>query len=105
MCRRVRGQGRLTCRVARVPLGQGREVVDPRNVRVHRRGPEDERRQVRQEGAAPAAEGRRAGTGWRRPGDGESLTWGESNADKLRRLFDRFWNHGDWEAGTAVLAP
>ena len=42
------------------PVGTRREVVDPGRVRLHRRGAEDERRQVRQEGAAQAARGRRA---------------------------------------------
>ena len=39
---------------ARAPARPRRELVAARRVRVHRRGPEDERRQVRQEGAARA---------------------------------------------------
>jgi acyl-CoA synthetase (AMP-forming)/AMP-acid ligase II len=39
----------------RLPARPRGEVVDPRRVRLHRRGPEDERRQVRQEGTSRAA--------------------------------------------------
>src|SRR3954452_3226190 len=48
-------------------------MVDPGDIRVHRRGTEDERRQVRQEGAAPAAEGRRARARGRGAGASEGL--------------------------------
>jgi hypothetical protein len=27
-----------------------------------------------------------------------------SNAERLRELFDRFWNHGDWRAGADLFA-
>ena len=44
---------------ARAPRAAGREVVAAGRVRLHRGGPEDERRQVRQEGPArPARRGR-----------------------------------------------
>ena len=42
----------------RAPARAGREVVAARRVRVHRGDPEDERRQVRQEGAARRASAR-----------------------------------------------
>ena len=28
-----------------------------------------------------------------------------SNAERLRDLFDRFWNEGDWDAGRDLFAP
>ena len=49
-------------RAGRAPARAGREVVAARRVRVHRGDPQDERRQVRQEGAArPARRGRARG--------------------------------------------
>ena len=45
---------------ARAPRAAGREVVAAGRVRLHRGGPEDERGQVRQEGPARPAGGRRA---------------------------------------------
>ena len=49
-------------RARRVSLGAGREVAGARTLELHRRGSEDERRQVRQEGAArPPREGRARG--------------------------------------------
>ena len=55
-------------RAARVPRAELREVVAARAVRVRRRDPEDERRQVPQDGAARAVRAQRA----RRPGRLES---------------------------------
>src|SRR5690349_7306726 len=97
MRRRVRGQGRLGRRSARVSGRQGRQVVDPRDVCVHRRGAEDERGQVRQEGAAPAPEGRRA-----RAGGGDRA--GVTNAERVQAMYERFWGAGDWRAGTDLFA-
>ena len=53
------GIRRRARRPVRVPRGQRGPVAAARAVELHRRGPEDERRQVRQEGAAgPARRGR-----------------------------------------------
>src|SRR3954452_16331138 len=70
--------------MARAPPEPSREVVDPGDLRVHRRGPEDERRQVRQEGAAPAAEGGRAQAGRGRQGDREGLRWHRTRSSSAR---------------------
>ncbi len=50
--RAARGRRRGRARAGRAPARQGRQVVAPGRVRVRRRDPQDERRQVRQEGAA-----------------------------------------------------
>ena len=48
----ARGRRRSADELREHLRGRGREVVAARRVRVHRRDPEDERRQVRQEGPA-----------------------------------------------------
>ena len=56
--RRARGGRRAHARgAARAPRPAGGEVVAPGRARDRRRGAEDQRREVRQEGAAPAARG------------------------------------------------
>ncbi|CAA9498904.1 MAG: CoA ligase @ Long-chain fatty-acid-CoA ligase, Mycobacterial subgroup FadD14, partial [uncultured Solirubrobacterales bacterium] len=65
----LRGARRRRCgergRPARAPGRTGGQVVDSQRVRLHRRGAEDQRRKVRQEGPAPAPRGRRARAGRR----------------------------------------